>query len=240
MSCQSTSLSARGHADPPRADCTVCTSYDKHARRPPFFLARGSVRDQSADICARGKFHSLFERACFRNPNELLRAIARREERLRAAAELRCVRELRRELFSPQLYLEALGRSQRVLGLLLRLFISSSWTARSPFLRGPALIAYAEQPPGACNGQAVFSSIEAFARSTPTNGCCSRRKEECACREENLLAGDRSGKNQVGSGIGKKDGECSAHADHHKCAGSEGYSSGKCRPGCMETFSPAS
>jgi hypothetical protein len=49
--------------------------------------------------------------------------------------------------------------------------------------------------PRACNGQAVFSSIEALACSTPTNRCCSRarRKEECESREENLPAGDRGG-----------------------------------------------
>ena len=129
---------------------------------------------------------------------------------------------------SSQLYLEALGCSQpeRVLGFLLRHFISSSnWPARSSFLRGPCFDRVCRAVPRACNGQAVFSSIEALACSTPTNGCCSRRKDECESREENLLAADRGGKNQVGSRIGKKDGECVRRPPQMRRI--EGYSRGK-------------
>ena len=49
------SLSARGHATPPRAARTPMCVVRQHARRPPFRLVRGSVADPSADMRARGK-----------------------------------------------------------------------------------------------------------------------------------------------------------------------------------------
>jgi hypothetical protein len=92
--------------------------------------------------------------------------------------------------------------------------------------------------PRACNGQAVFSSIEALACSTPTNGCCFRRKDECESREENLLAADRRRKDQVGSRIGKKDGECMRRPSQMRTI--EGYSRGKMSVWLHGDVSPAS
>jgi hypothetical protein len=130
---------------------------------------------------------------------------------------------------------EALGCNQRALGFLLCQFISSSnWTARSSFLRWPCFDRVCRAAPLACNGhwQAAFSSIEALARSTPTNGCCSRRPNECESRKKNLLAVDRPRKDQVDSRIGKKDGEFLRRPPQMRRI--EGYSRGKCWPGCME------
>jgi hypothetical protein len=147
MSCRSTSLSARGHANPPRADCTVCSRT-------------------------------------------------------------------------------------------MRLFISSSWTARSSFLPRPCFDRVCRAVPRACNGQAVFSSMEALACSTPTNGCGTRRKDEGESREENLLAADRRRKDQVGSRIGKKDGECMRRPSQMRRI--EGYSTGKMSVWLHGDVSPAS
>ena len=49
------SLSARGHATPPRAARTPMCVVRQHARRPPFRLVRGSVADPPADMRARGE-----------------------------------------------------------------------------------------------------------------------------------------------------------------------------------------
>ena len=102
----------------------------QHARRPPFRLVRGSVGDQSADVRARGAFERACRTAtatsCFARGGALTGCCCCAS--LRPGAPPRAL--------SSQLYLEALGCSQRVLGFLL-LSISSSWTTRSSSLRWP-------------------------------------------------------------------------------------------------------
>jgi hypothetical protein len=68
-----------------------------------------------------------------------------------------------------QPHLEAPGCNPRVLGLLLHLFISRSWTARSSVLRWPFFNGrVCRAVPRVRNGQAVVSSI---AEALVTNGC---------------------------------------------------------------------
>ena len=80
----------------------------QHARRPPFRLVRGSVADPSADMRARGKL-------------ELKWRAVPRPNRATYRLLLRFVVSGSSSL-SSQLFLEALGCSRRVLGLILRLF----------------------------------------------------------------------------------------------------------------------
>jgi hypothetical protein len=226
MSCRSASLSAWGHANPPRADRTLCTSYDKHARRPPFLLVRGPVRDQSAGIRARGAFDSLFERACPTvTQTSYFAPSLVEEERVPVAAELRCVRELRRER-------SARGSTSKPLAAAsgpsasscISSFRAAGLHAR-PSSRGPALVAYAEQSPAhatvkRCSPRSRRSLVErrrtAAApgqkkNANPGKRICSRQTE--AARTKLKAGSERKME--------------SSYADHHKCAGSEGYSSGK-------------
>ena len=153
----------------------LCVSNTARARRPPSLLARGSVGDQSAHVRARVTL-----RVPYRNPNELLRAIAHSSRSLGALTGCCCA--LLRPAAPPralssQPYLEAPGCNPRVLGLLLHFFISRSWTARSSVLRWPFFNGrVCRAVPRVRNGQAVVSSI---AEALVTNGCCSRRKGEC-------------------------------------------------------------
>ena len=152
------------------------------------------------------------------------------------AAELRCVRGLRRER-------SARGSTSKPLAAAsgpsasscISSFRAAGLHARSSFLRGPTLIAYAEQlqsPAHAtvkrCSPRSRRSLVErrrtAAApgqkkNANPGKRICSRQTE--AARTKLEAGSERKME--------------SSYADHHKCTGSEGYSSGKCRPGCMET-----
>ncbi len=109
-----------------------------------------------------------------------------------------------------------------------------------PSSDGPSsMVAYAEQS-RVRNGQAVVSSI---AEALVTNGCCSRKTGECESTEGNLLAAvqykaDPSGKNQVGSGIGKEDGEVIRRPSQMRrtITRSKAAAARKiCQPGCMSS-----
>ena len=141
------SLSARGHATPPRAARTPMCVVRQHARRPPFRLVRGSVADPSADMRAAD---SSLSSVPYRDPTGLLTGC--------------CCASLR-----PGVHLSVRSSSSRP---------SAAAGAFSATSCVSSTAAYAV--PRVRNGQAVFSSMaEALARLMPTNGCCSRRKEEC-------------------------------------------------------------
>ena len=143
------SLSARGHATPPRAARTPMCVVRQHARRPPFRLVRGSVADPSADMRARRQVRGLSSVPC-RDPTGLLTGC--------------CCASL-----CPGVQLSVRSSSSRPLAAA-GAFSASSCVSST--------VEYAV--PRVRNGQAVFSSMaEALARLTPTNGGCSRRKEEC-------------------------------------------------------------
>ncbi len=155
------------------------------------------------------------------------------EEHLPAAAALCCVRELRRELPDR-------GSTSKPLAATSAFSASSCVHFEQQVDRTLVLppMAVRYSVPRACNGQAVFSSIKALARRMLTNGCCSRRKDECESREENLLAAGRGGKNQIGSRIGKRDGECMRQPRQMRRI--EGYSGGKLSAWLLGDVSPAS
>jgi hypothetical protein len=151
----------------------------QHARRPPFRLVRGSVGDQSADIRARGAFERACRTAtptsCFARGGAACRLL------LRFAAS---------ESSTASSQLAALPRSPWLQPARSRPPLASihfEKLDRTLVLPPRALLdRVCRAVPRACNGQAVFSSIEALACSTPTNGCGARRKDECESREENL------------------------------------------------------
>jgi hypothetical protein len=133
-----------------------------------------------------------------------------------------------------QLYLEALGCSQRVLGLLLHLFNRAAGPHARPSSEGPALIAYAEQSPAHAT---VKQSSPRSRRSL-----VQRRRTAAASGERtNANLGKRICSRQTDDArtklaAGSERRMESACADHLKCVGSKATAGGKCWPGCMETF----
>jgi hypothetical protein len=118
----------------------LCVSNTARARRPPLLLARGSVGDQSAHARAR---------VPYRNPNELLRAIAQPSRSLGALTGCCCA------LLRPGAPPRARSRTSKPLAAT-RAYSASSCipSFRAPGLHarpssdGPSsMVAYAEQSP---------------------------------------------------------------------------------------------
>jgi hypothetical protein len=187
----------------------------QHARRPPFLLVRGSVRDQSANICAR-----IRASVPYRNRNELLRA-------RRSTYRLLLLRFIASGSSTASSQLAALGCSQRVLGLLL-LSISSSWTACSSFLRGP----FMQRSSSVLldRGARLFNADDRLLRQEkarlriPGKRICSGQIEAARTK---LEAGSER----------KMESAC---ADHHKCVGSKATAGGKLSAWLHGDVSPAS
>jgi len=200
----------------------------QHARRPSFRLVRGSVGDQSADILVRAR--GAFERACrTATPTSCL---------ARGGAACRLLLRFAASGSSAMSsWPAALPRSPRLQPARSRPPLasvqSSSLTARSSFLRGPFLIAFAEQSPAHAT---VKQSSPRSRRSLVQR----RRTAAAPAERTNANLGKRICSRQTDDArtklaAGSERRMESACADHHKCVRSKATAGGKCRPGCMET-----